>query len=110
MVDNSLQYPDTITLTWYSEPEQIEGTGRRSKGALQTFTSECRCKPNSSSGKIQGADGIMIDYRYNIFMPKTDVIIPDFTAEFTLTQEDGKVLTGNVKTSKNNLFNSQLWL
>lgn len=104
------QYPDTITVTWHSEPETIEGTGRRSKGALQTFTSECRCEANAHARKITGPEGVLIDYAYNVYMPKSSVVIPDFTAEFTLTQNDGKILTGNVKRSKNNQFNSQLWL
>jgi hypothetical protein len=100
------QYPDTIVISWASAPVQDSETGEFIPGVLESHTFKCRAEVNTRSSKINGNDGNLIDYVFDVYMPKTDVVIPDFTATYLLNG----TLTGTVKRGSNGQFNSRLWL
>lgn len=104
------QYPDHIIVTWTGEPIKDRVSGNYTPGEDKTFESDCRIEANTSSRKIQGSDGSMMDYAFDVFMPKASVIIPDFEAEFILTGGSVGELKGKVKRAKNNQMNSRIWL
>lgn len=111
------QYPDSIVITWLGEPVPTyvldeEGepttvlTGDYTPGTSVSHTFQCRAEVNSSSRKIIGNDGTLIDYAYNIYMPLSTVVIPDFIADYVLNGTQ----RGKVKRARNGQLNSRLWL
>ena len=97
------QYPETITVTWKGEASLVNNVW--TPGADGTFTSECRSEMNNGARKISGKDGTSIAYVMVIYLPKTDVEIPE-NANYVL---NGKI-TGIVKGAKNGQFNSRIWV
>ena len=105
------QYPDYIIVTWKTDSAKDEESGIYTPGLDQTFESDCRCEANMASRKVLGKDGqSMVDYAFDIFMPKTTVNIPAFEADYVLTGKSVGEIRGKVKRAKNNQFNSQIWL
>lgn len=111
------QYPDTIVILWTSEPvptfvldeegqPTIVPTGDYIAGASQSHTFQCRAEVNTRSRLINGADGSLIDYVFDVYMPLIDVVIPDFEADYVLNGTQ----TGKVKRARNGQLNSRLWV
>lgn len=104
-----MQYPHSIKISWAIEPEQDPVTLEYPDSAKAgPYTFECRSETNSEAKKVPGEDGDMIDYSFNVYMPRTDIQIP-IGADYTLTNDSG-VFSGKVKWSDNRRFNSRLWL
>jgi len=79
------QYPHTIIITWQSEPHQDPDTGVYVPGAQQgPWAYQCRAEVNSKAQKIVGKDGSMMDYSFDVFMPKHEDLIP-VDADYTIT-------------------------
>ena len=97
------QYPDSIIISWEAEASLVNNVWVA--GEYQTFESECRAEMNNGARKIAGKDGTAIEYVMVIYMPKTDIEIPE-NANYVL---NGKI-TGIVKGSKNGQFNSRIWV
>ena len=97
------QYPDTITVTWEGEASLVDNVW--TPGEPVTFTSECRPEMNKGAQKIAGKDGTAIEYVMVIYMPKTDIEIPE-NANYVL---NGK-MKGIVKGAKNGQLNSRIWV
>lgn len=100
------QYPDSIVVTWLGEPSQNTTTGEYTAGASNSHTFDCRAEVNTQSRQINGNDGSLIDYSYDVYMPLTDVVIPDFIADYVLNS----TISGKVKRAHNGQLNSRLWL
>ena len=74
-------------------------------GQAATFTSECRSEFNNGAKKIVGKDGTAIEYVMVIYMPLTDIEIPE-NANYVLNDK----IKGIVKGAKNGQFNSRIWV
>lgn len=98
------QYPDSIVITIVIPPTK-GSDGIYTEGSSTEFTSDCRAEINSSGRKTPGLDGMMLDYAYNCYMPKTTTVIP-FGSKFILNG----TIEGTVKGSSNGQLNSRLWL
>ena len=104
-----VQYPHTIIITWQTEPYQDPDTGIFTPGEQQgPYSYQCRAEVNSKAGKIAGNDGAMLDYTFDVFLPKMSIQIP-VDADYTLTDDTG-TFTGKVKRHRNGQLNSRLWL
>lgn len=102
------QYPHTIVVTWITDPIQDPDTGIFTPGEQVSHTFSCRSEANSKADKVSGADGSMLDFAFNLYMPLTDVQIP-FGADYSLTDYTG-TFTGKVKRQRIGRFNTRLWL
>lgn len=98
------QYPDSIVITIFVAPTKGTG-GIYSEGASASFASDCRAEINSMGRKTPGLDGVLLDYAYNCYMPKTSTVIP-FGSKFVLNG----TIEGTVKGASNGQLNSRLWL
>ncbi|MGV8136486.1 MAG: hypothetical protein AB2L20_14855 [Mangrovibacterium sp.] len=80
-----IQYPHTIIITWTTEPYQDPDTGVFVPGAQQgPWAYSCRAVVNSKAQKIVGKDGSMMDYSFDVYMPKMEDYIP-IDADYTIT-------------------------
>ena len=102
------QYPDSITITTSASGSQ-NASGVWVAGTTIDYTFDCRAEVNGTGKKIAGADGSMIDYSFQIFMPITTVVIPD-GSDFVLTALTNGTISGKVKRASNGQLNSRLWL
>jgi hypothetical protein len=103
------QYPDIIVLTVTHQGTQNPITGAWSQGATATYTFSCRLTSNNYGRQVKGADGVLRDYAYMCYMPKTTTVIPQ-NSTFSATALNNGNITGTVKHSHNGLLNSRLWL
>ncbi len=104
MVDHE-QYPHTIQVNWKTESTKDEDSGDWIEGVDVNHTFDCRAVPNGKAKKIAGDDGQLIEYAFDVYMPKTDVEIP-FGADYTLNGST----KGTVKRAHNGQLNSRIWL
>ena len=104
------QYPDTLIITWEPTPVQ-DGNGEwePSGGENGRFEGVCRIEPNGKGQKIAGVDGALIDFAFNVFMPKTSYVIP-VEANVFITTRNGQSINSTVKRNYNGQLNSRLWL
>lgn len=102
------QYPDSITITVQASATQ-NASGYWASGLASSITFDCRAESNSAGRQIPGADGGLIDYAFQVFMPRTTVIIPS-GSDCTLTTLLNGVFQGQVKRASNGQLNSRLWL
>lgn len=98
------QYPHTISVTWEAQPSQ-GASGDYTAGASSSFESDCRAEVNSTARRITGADGQLIDYQFDVYMPLTTVEVP-VDADYLLNN----TVSGKVKRANNGQLNSRLWL
>lgn len=98
------QYPHTISVTWKGQSTQ-DANQNWVEGAEGSFESECRAEVNSSGKKISGADGVLVEYSFTIYMPKTETIIP-IGANYTLNG----TMIGTVKGAWNGQLSSRIWV
>jgi hypothetical protein len=102
------QYPDSIVITTAASGSQ-NASGIWVSGIMTNYTFSCRAEVNGAARKIVGADGALMDYSFNVFMPITTVVIPDGSS-FVLTALTNGVIRGKVKRASNGQLNSRLWL
>jgi len=102
------QYPDSIVITTAASGSQ-NASGIWTAGAITNYTFSCRAEVNGTGKKIVGADGMMMDYSFQVFMPLTTVVIPD-GSDFVLTALSNGSVSGKVKRASNGQLNSRLWL
>jgi hypothetical protein len=102
------QYPDNIVITTTASGSQ-NASGIWTAGVATDYTFSCRAEVNGTGKKIAGADGVLTDYSFDVFMPVTTVVIPDGSA-FVLTALLNGVISGKVKRASNGQLNSRLWL
>jgi hypothetical protein len=102
------QYPDSITITTSASGSQ-NASGIWTSGAATDYTFNCRAEVNGTGKKIVGADGVLIDFSFAVFMPLTTVVIPD-GSDFVLTALSNGSISGKVKRASNGQLNSRLWL
>lgn len=103
-----IRYPDSIAITVTEEPTQ-NASGYFSAGASAVYTFDCRAEINGAGRKIPGADGALIDFSFEVYMPPTTTIIPRDSDYVLETARNGTV-TGKVKRASNGQLNSRLWL
>jgi hypothetical protein len=103
-----VQYPDSIALTVTASGSQ-NASGIWTVGASSGYTFLCRAEVNGEGRKITGADGGLIDYSFQVFMPVSTVVIP-IGSDFVLTALTNGVISGKVKGASNGQLNSRLWL
>ena len=103
-----VQYPDSIVVTTSASGSQ-NASGIWTAGAITDYTFPCRAEVNGTGKKIVGADGVLMDYTFSVFMPPTTVVIPD-GSDFVLTAFSNGVISGKVKRASNGQLNSRLWL
>ena len=102
------QYPDSIVVTTSASGSQ-NASGIWTAGATTDYTFPCRAEVNRAGRKIVGADGVLMDYTFEVYMPITTVVIPD-GSDFVLTAFSNGVISGKVKRASNGQLNSRLWL
>lgn len=105
------QYPHSITISVASEePTQNPTTGFFSSptGTPTSYVYDCRAERNEKAKKIKGIDGAMIEYDWDVFMPRIDVVIPR-DSDYVLTRAE-RTFTGKVRDAINGQLNSRLWL
>lgn len=102
------QYPDSIVITTAASGWQ-NASGVWTAGVATDYTFSCRAEVNGAGRKIAGADGVLMDYSFQIFMPVTTVVIPD-GSDFVLTALSNGSISGKVKRVANGQLNSRLWL
>lgn len=102
------QYPDSITITVSASASQ-NASGVWSAGATAGYTFDCRAEVNGMGKKIPGNDGSLIDYSFDVYMPKTTTVIPR-DSDYTLNSLLNGIITGKVKRASNGQLNSRLWL
>lgn len=103
-----VQYPDSIVVTVAASGSQ-NASGVWVSGTTTDYTFSCRAEVNGTGKKIIGADGSMIDYAFDIFMPISTVVIPA-GANYALTALLNGTIIGKVKRASNGQLNSRLWL
>lgn len=101
------QYPDSITVTVISEPYQDEN-GDWISGEETATTYDCRAEANTGGQKIAGVDGMVYDYTFAVYMPRTSDIISQGST-YTLTKGNA-TFRGTVKGAINGQFNSRIWV
>ena len=102
------QYPHSISVTWKTQPTKDEN-GDWVEGSESIFTSNCRVEGNSEGKTITGVDGSAIYFTFNVFMPKTDTVIP-YGASAEMTLASNHIVKGAVKYQRNGQLNSRLWV
>ena len=102
------QYPDSIAITTAASGAQ-NASGVWTAGASGVYTFSCRAEVNGTGKKVAGADGGMIDYAFDVFMPVTTVVIPA-GSDFVLSALTNGSITGKIKRASNGQLNSRLWL
>ena len=102
------QYPDSIVITAASSGTQ-NASGIWASGTATSHTFSCRAEVNGSGKRIVGADGALIDYSFDVFMPVTTVVISEGST-FVLTALTNGTISGKVKRASNGQLNSRLWL
>lgn len=103
-----VQYPDSVTITTAASGWQ-NASGMYTAGATGFYTFDCRAEVNGTGKKIAGADGAMIDYAFDVFMPVTTVVIPE-GSDFVLASLSNGSISGKVIRASNGQLNSRLWL
>lgn len=103
-----IQYPDSIVITVPASGSQ-NASGIWTAGASGVHTFLCRVEVNGTGKKIAGADGGIIDYAFDVFMPITTVVIPA-GSNFVLTALSNGTISGKVVHASNGQLNSRLWL
>lgn len=103
------QYPDTIAVTVQAPATQNTSTGLWTAGSSTVYTLSCRAEVNSRMAKISGADGVLLEYAFDCYLPAMSTVIP-FGSAFSLTMANNTTVTGKVKGAKNGQLNSRLWL
>jgi len=102
------QYPDSIVVTISASGSQ-NASGIWIAGVTTDYTFDCRAEVNGTGRKIVGADGALMDYSFDVFMPVTTVVIPP-GSDIVLTALLNGTITGKVKRASNGQLNSRLWL
>jgi hypothetical protein len=102
------QYPDSIVITVSASASQ-NASGIWVSGATSAFTFDCRAEVNSAGRKIPGNDGSLIDYNFNVYLPKMTTIIP-VDSDYVLDSLISGIVAGKVKGASNGQLNSRLWL
>ena len=102
------QYPDSITVTTAASGWQ-NASGVWVSGATGTATYDCRAEANNSGRRVTGADGALVDYTFEVYLPVMTVVIAP-GSDFSLTALNNSTLTGKVKRAVNGQLNSRLWL
>ena len=103
-----IQYPDSIVITTAATGWQ-NASGVWLSGATGTYTLDCRAEVNGAGRKVAGADGALIDYSFQVFMPVMTVVIPP-GSDYVLTALTNGTIRGKVKRASNGQLNSRLWL
>jgi hypothetical protein len=103
-----VQYPDSIVVTTAASGWQ-NASGVYVPGATGINTFLCRAEVNGTGKKTVGADGALIDYAFDVFMPVTTVVIAP-GSDFVLTALTNGTISGKVKRASNGQLNSRLWL
>ena len=101
------QYPDSITVTVSTPAIQDESTGRWTSGSAETFTWDCRAEINGAERKVAIADGTLLDYAFDIYLPSMETVVP-FDSPNQLTK-GGAIYSGTIKGAANGQLNSRLW-
>ena len=102
------QYPDSITVTISASASQ-NASGFWSSGVASAYTFDCRAEINGSGRQIAGADGILVDYAFTVYIPAMTTIVP-IDSDFVLNSLLNGIITGKVKGASNGQLNSRLWL
>lgn len=105
-----MQYPHSIVLTIQPEPEQNPVTGifTASTGAVEAYTLDCRAEMNTAGKKLLGKDGASVEYKFDVYLPRTDIVIP-IDADYVLTVSN-RTFQGKVLGASNGQLNSRIWL
>lgn len=101
------QYPDTIVVTVKADPTEVNGI--YTAGASTNYTLKCRAEVNGSGKKTLGDDGTLIDYSFDVYLPKMTTVIPRGSG-YVLTALNNGTIRGEVKRASNGQLNSRLWL
>jgi hypothetical protein len=102
-----VQYPDTIVVTVTTPPTEVNGI--YTAGTSTDHTLICRAEPNSSGKKVLGDDGTLIEYSFDVFLPKMATVVPRGSA-FVITSLNNGTITGEVKRAFNGQLNSRIWV
>ena len=102
------QYIDSITISVNTAATQ-NGDGNWVEGSSTDYTFDCRIEPNGQGDKIRGEDGVLMDFDFMCYLPKTTTLITA-GSEFTVTSLNNGEITGNIKRASNGQLNSRLWL
>ncbi len=102
------QYPDSVVVTVNVDATK-NASGVWIKGSSTDYTFDCRAEPNGKGRRIAGKDGVLMDFSFLCYMPKTTTEIP-FGSNFVLTTLNNGEKTGTVKRASNGQLNSRLWL
>ena len=103
-----VQYPDSIAITISASASQ-NASGIWTAGATVGYTFNCRAEMNGTGRQVAGDDGKLIDYAFEVYMPRTTTIIPR-DSDFVLSTLVNGVITGKVKRASNGQLNSRIWL
>jgi hypothetical protein len=103
-----VQYPDTIVITTLASAS-MNASGIFSEGASASYIFDCRAEANGTGRKIPGADGQLVDYAFQIFMPRTTTVIPA-GSDYVLATLLNDVSSGKIKRASNGQLNSRLWV
>jgi len=102
------QYPHTITVTITAASTQ-DSDGNWVPGSISTLQKECRAEPNGGNGKVVTADGVVIDYAWEVYMPLPAVAIP-VGAKVEVHDGATLILSDTVKRYHVGQLNCKLWL
>jgi len=103
-----IRYPDNIVVITSASASQ-NASGIWTAGATGAYDLDCRAEVNGTGRKIAGADGALIDYSFQVFLPVMTTVIPP-GSDFVLTALSNGTITGKVKRASNGQLNSRLWL
>jgi hypothetical protein len=101
------QYPDSIAITVRASASLASGVW--TAGATAGYTFNCRAEVNGTGRKVPGDDGVLIDYAFDVYIPKTETIIPR-DSDYVLTSLLNGIIEGKVKRASNGQLNSRIWL
>lgn len=103
-----IQYPDSISITVSASAYQ-DSDGMWVPGSSSSYSFECRAEVNSTGKTIAGADGVLTDYLFMIYIPQMTTIIPA-GADYVLTSLLNGIVEGKIKRASNGQLNSRLWV
>ena len=103
-----VRYPHTIDAAWKSAPTK-DSNGDFVEGASVLFSSPCRAEANGEGKTITGQDGSTVVFSFEVFLPKTSIIVP-FGASVEITISAGAVVKGTIKNHDNGQLISRLWV